>query len=384
MQVNYFNIIEVIMSVINIVPNRSYGGIQQVASSINESLKEEGIAAKTFFYTEDNKIYENKSKMLKWFHIIKDSRRFLSREDSDVLIVHNPLAILFVPFHLFKRTIYVMHGPIAPIEPFMSFNYIQRWVSSLLFFVLSKKIVCVSAGLKTNIPFFLRFKSKTIHNCPSSTFYYDNSDKYKFDYLEESDVIKVVHFGRLSYQKNQEFSLRVIHYMKSIGCKVQLYIIGSGENSDFLVSEAKKLNLNYTNFSSNLSTEYDVIFCKPLRGLSWIKECFDVAIFPSRYEGLNISIMECLTVDMPVISSNCNFGPKEIFELASQNLKDGTINKYFALLPKDVENDEMLKLWSASIIDISKCSNKDSLNFDKEMLDLKFKESWNSVVSSFL
>lgn len=372
------------MAIFNVVPNKSYGGIQQVAKNINDSLEREGFISETFFYLDSENLFhsdfKNKNKLMKWIEIFKQSQRFFLDKKIDAIIIHNPAAIFLIPPSLFNRVIYVLHGPIIPKGVFQGYRILQRLILNFFSCLFSKKIICVSSGLSNEIPKFLKYKAKTIFNNPSDVFYLENQEKQNFDYLKDANLIKLVQFGRLSQQKNQQFSLMVLNSIKKMGYKVQLCFIGSGEAEKLLYSECRKLNLSFTNVNEKFCCDYDVVFCSPMKGLSWIRDYFDFALFPSRYEGLNISILECLTVNMPVISSDCDYGPKEIFDLTCQELDSEFAQRNLILLPKIVDGKDMADLWANTIVNSMNNKRIPGKVLSKQSLDINFKKSWQNIV----
>lgn len=87
--------------------------------------------------------------------------------------------------------------------------------------------------------------------------------------------------GRLSKEKNQAFSLRVIKELVKINSNVKFLIIGEGSDKDILISEVERLNLN--NF---------VKFTGQLSNLNEVYSALDAVLLPSFYEGMPMAAIE--------------------------------------------------------------------------------------------
>jgi N-acetylgalactosamine-N,N'-diacetylbacillosaminyl-diphospho-undecaprenol 4-alpha-N-acetylgalactosaminyltransferase len=102
--------------------------------------------------------------------------------------------------------------------------------------------------------------------------------------------------GRLDSGKNHKL---IIEVMKSIDAK--LYIIGNGELKNILQKQIKDLNLENKVF----------ILGKQYNPYKYMKQA-DCFVFSSLYEGFPNVIVESLACNLPVISSDCLSGPREI------------------------------------------------------------------------
>lgn len=91
-----------------------------------------------------------------------------------------------------------------------------------------------------------------------------------------------IHVGRYTYQKNQEFVIRVFKELLKANNEFKLFLIGYGEDE----AKLKKL-------VQNLDVENNVIFVdgKNADIVSYYRDS-DYMIFPSRYEGFGIVLLE--------------------------------------------------------------------------------------------
>lgn len=350
------------MKVLHIVPNRSYGGIQRICNFLETSLSSFCVESKTFFYLEslDSSMFGTfyrilPARIFKWLLIRKNLLSEISEFSPDVIVAHNAVVPILIPCKK-RRMIFVIHGPILSPEIRRGFDKLKR----LLFFygslVLSERCVCVSKGLKYSLPRIFVKKVAVIHNPPSKQAMVDSDVKRKFDYLKDFKGLKLVQFGRYCYQKNQTFSLDIMAALKRKGISSQLCFFGDGDDYAGLLSRAEELGLLCCTFGDAPNQCVDVVFHEPVNGLLWLSEVFDLALFPSRYEGFSMGVLECLAINLPVLTSDCKYGPSEIYSffLNSGDLEVGDAKKCIQLLSDQFESDDVFTQWLDAILRVKK------------------------------
>lgn len=101
------------------------------------------------------------------------------------------------------------------------------------------------------------------------------------------------HVGRLSYQKNHEFLIRIFSEIHKTNANSILMLIGEGELRTELEALCKKLGI-----------AKDVIFCGASDNVGDILSAFDVFAFPSRYEGLSLALVEAQANGLHCVVNN--------------------------------------------------------------------------------
>jgi glycosyltransferase involved in cell wall biosynthesis len=110
-----------------------------------------------------------------------------------------------------------------------------------------------------------------------------------------------VHAGRLVAQKNQELLLRALAAMKHR--EAELWMLGTGPKSRQLQRWAHRLGV-----------------AERVRWLGFQPELHGVMaggnafVLSSRYEGLPNVVIEAMLAGLPVVSTDCPFGPSELIE----------------------------------------------------------------------
>ncbi|RYQ70483.1 glycosyltransferase family 1 protein [Bifidobacterium pseudolongum] len=111
--------------------------------------------------------------------------------------------------------------------------------------------------------------------------------------LGVGDAFVIGQIGRLCYQKNQEFSLRVFAELLKIHKNAVLVLVGGGDERKQLEQEARSLGV------------FDrVKFLGIRKDVPALYNAFDVMIFPSRYEGLPVSLIEAQACGCPSLISD--------------------------------------------------------------------------------
>lgn len=120
------------------------------------------------------------------------------------------------------------------------------------------------------------------------------------NFLKEKNFIKIINIGRLTDQKDQITILKAINEIKNI-IKIKLLIVGQGKNKkkleDYIENNNLKKIIKINKFTRN---PYNLI------------KSADIFILSSVFEGLPNVLLEAITLNKFIISTDCPTGPKEI------------------------------------------------------------------------
>ncbi len=198
-------------------------------------------------------------------------------------------------------------------------------------------IVAVSKGIKyglikIGIP---EEKIKVIHN----PFNIEEIQKKSKDQVEEVFEKNpfIINVGRLTKQKGQWHLLRIFKELKKTFPELKLLILGEGELKNDLVNLSEDLELKTYVWDQNaLEEKYDVYFLgfqdNPFKYLSKA----EVFILSSLWEGFGNVLIEAMSCGVPVISSDCKSGPREILAPKTdfkKQTKNPEIAKYGIIMP---------------------------------------------------
>lgn len=198
-----------------------------------------------------------------------------------------------------------------------------------LFYSRADEIIAVSEGVKKDLidNFGIhREKIKVIYNP------YDieeiqelSKEAVAEEYREIFNHPVTINVGRLNYQKGQWHMIRAFKKVKKEVPEMKLVILGKGELEKYLLNLVNKIGL-----------EEDVIFLGFQRNPFKFISKSTIFILPSLYEGFPNALVEAMVCGVPVISSDCQSGPREILAPNTEiEIKTNTIEygKYGILLP---------------------------------------------------
>ena len=122
------------------------------------------------------------------------------------------------------------------------------------------------------------------------------SETVRADKREElalGDRLAVLHTGRFYWPKNHEYLLRVFSEILKIRPDAVLLLAGEGELFESTKVLAKKYNISDSVLFLGLRTDIPELL-----------SASDVMVFPSRYEGLGISVIEAQASGLPCLISD--------------------------------------------------------------------------------
>ena len=281
------------------------GGLERVFGTTTKMLHDVGIEVHTIVL-EDKIEFEfagklvsfgKYSKFIKYFKL----RRFLKKEHFDYIIdfrhrINPKMEWVFLHFiYRNVKTIYTIHS--SKLENYLTEN---KWIAKL---ILQKayKVVAVSNGVKQKIE--IEFKNSAIEVIPNSFDFktHSNSEILPFKY--------VIAVGRLV--KLKQFDKLIESYSKSRlpEKNIHLVILGTGEEQANLEKKISDFNLqavvHLLDFKENV---YDYIS----------KAKF--LVLTSQYEGFSMVVLEALSLGIPVVSFDCEYGPRELIHNNSNGI----------------------------------------------------------------
>lgn len=283
-------------------------------------------------------------------------KKELSQLQPDVVLcidVHAGLLTCFLKKFFFKNTRVIISNrnnirKVSKEKLYFATQHLLKMCGH--FFLRDAEIVCVSKGLANDFKKFFSLK-KHIHTI------YNGIDIHAANLLGKKDIEihdkqsfsigqkTILSIGRLEKQKDFETLIQAIQLVQSSIKDVQLLIIGDGSEKEKLQIIIKKLQLE------------KLVFI-----LGWKKNVYpylrraDVFVLSSHYEGFGFVLLEAMSQGIPVISTDCPFGPSEV-------LAKG---KYGILTP--IRNTKMMANHILQILKNKKVSNFYSKQSKKRIL----------------
>jgi len=134
------------------------------------------------------------------------------------------------------------------------------------------------------------------------------SSKKKVVNTHKKKSIILISIGRFEEQKDFLTVVNSFKLLRLVGINVELHLIGDGKN----LTEIK-----------------NIIYHERIRKIKfygWKKNIFpalslgDIFIFSSKYEGFGYVILEAMAVGLAIVSSNTDYGPREILDYGKYGL----------------------------------------------------------------
>lgn len=126
----------------------------------------------------------------------------------------------------------------------------------------------------------------------------NDCDKPRFISEKNSYIVTM---GRLNQQKGQWHLIRAFKEVTNVIPNIRLVIIGEGDLKEKLEDLAKRLKI-----------DDKVIFTGYIKNPHNILRYSEMFVFPSLFEGLGNVLLEALAFNLPIVSTDCIAGPREI------------------------------------------------------------------------
>ena len=320
------------MKILQIIGNLNYGGAERVVVNNHLMFKKFGVESKIISLKNDNFYKLNSNDLIclniskKW--ALKKLLKLIEQENPDKILLHmHDMGRIFKNY-FDKRFYIVVHSDWY--ERLKKESFIRRFkvIRDFKKIFNNKNIITVSKGIKEN---FLKFNFninsiKTIYNPFDEEYINKLSNEFSID--EDNYIINVASLRKV---KRQDILIKAY---KKANLKEKLLIIGEGKEKENLIK------LTY-----NLGISHKVKFLGLKQNpYPYIKKA-KLLVLSSEAEGLGNVLIESLILKTPVVSTDCNSGPREILT--------GELSKYLAKVNniEDLSNKLKLALKSYPIIE---------------------------------
>lgn len=349
-----------------LLPNLDAGGAERVVTILAESLSQKGFSVDIVLllnnivkYQIPNNINTIKlnTENLGHFQRIKHLRKYLKNEKKQF---ENMFVLSFQPWSLnFLLCAAIgLNIKIVATErnnPYRNGSNLYQRIKHSIPFVLSDACVFQTFDAKE---YYLFLKQKKCFIIPNPI----RSVCYKWN--QNTSPSSIVSFCRLHPQKNLTMAIDCIGEIKKTFSNVCLKIYGNGPIKDELENYAKKRGLKENVQFCGLSNEVPQIMANASLFLS-----------TSNYEGISNSMLEAMSVGMPIVCTDCPIGG------AKMMLQNGAgelvpVNDYRRCASKIIElfnnPDQMIKMGNKAVDESKKFSI------------IEISNRWISVINSLV
>mgnify|MGYP000034602950 FL=1 len=242
------------------------------------------------------------------------------------------------------------------------YGYLIKWC-----YPFADKIIVNSYGIKNDLIKTFDIKSEKI-DVIYNAIDIKRIDNLKNETLERrydeffNDNNILINVGSLTDQKGQEYLIKILHELKNK--KYKLVIIGIGKLKNNLLLLAHGLRLKVYDSISNstqVDNSIDILFLNYQDNPYKYINLSTIFLFTSLWEGFPNVLLESMACKVPIVSSDCMSGPREMLSSNFKvkiSLNDIEYAKYGILV--SLPNNDNIKLWVNAI---------NSLMQDKSMSD---------------
>lgn len=260
-------------------------------------------------------------------------------------------------FNRNTRIVYVQHTVWSTVCALSRKGYFFNIIMPKLLGLFHKMdaLVYVSNGVRDDMRKSvkgIRTVERTIYNPITS------SDKYYRYKSLDKDHINIVTAGRLSSEKRQDIIIKATKILRDRNWNVETFIYGEGNLKDTLVNLCSELGIKDSVRLMGYSHDLQTDLAK-----------YDIFVLSSIYESFGNVIVEAMNTGLPVVSTDCPVGPREL-------LADG---KYGSLTPM---NDPKAMADTIEKVLVNSNEKKVKAAFDRSM-DFSVDNSVKGYVNLF-
>lgn len=194
---------------------------------------------------------------------------------------------------------------------------------------------------------YVRKSAINLYGIPESKITTIYNPTPEFQKLEEPELCRrlrnknekiLITAGRLTEQKGQWHLLKALKEVLMHNKHISLIVLGKGP----LEMELKRI-------AEELGISENVYFLGFVDNAPEYIKYSDIFVFPSIFEGLGNVLIEALSLGVPIISSDCPYGPREILAPGTEykNIQEEEYAEYGILVPygskhieKELSDDE--------------------------------------------
>jgi glycosyltransferase involved in cell wall biosynthesis len=255
--------------------------------------------------------------------LVKDAKimlQLIKKERPDIVfgMLHYACIILSLMKVRLRDRVRIIISPRTPSKDAINFYFKDNvkkrlvWNFMVRFFCrYSDRIVVASEGIKEECISEYKAERKkvvTINNSVDA----QSVGRFSVESIDEKsppDHFVISTAGRLAAEKNVAVLVKAFALLRK-DLKAKLWIVGDGPERPLLESLAVRLNIMD-----------DVVFWGFQENLYKFIQKSDIFVHTSLFEGFGNIILEAMACGVPVIATDCPFGPREIIN----NGKDGIL-----------------------------------------------------------
>ena len=288
------------MKVLLLVPGLKGGGVTTIVNSMALNLQSESHDVKVVSLRKDNGVVDNlaMSSKLDIIKALLQFRTIVAQYGPDIIHSHTIFAHIIALLYklIFNKKICVINT-----EHNTQKKNENKKIVFTLFKILAKNSNAITFVSKFSEKSYIDNKivnidkSRVIYNGIKFNSYFDEKE---LD-LQLNKGFRFCYIGRFSKEKNLILLLESFKLLQRINKNINLYLIGDGEEKDYLQDYCSLNNIE------------NVVFCGFRKDVDNILSRMDCLVLSSLTEGLPMVVLEAYAKNILVVSTDCG-GVKEI------------------------------------------------------------------------
>lgn len=251
-------------------------------------------------------------------------KKILKKNDIVISFIERANFVnIFSKFITGNKAIITIHTGLT--KQFKNKTKILYYLLIKLLYQFADIIIPVSFGIYKDLINFTKIDHRKIKVI------YNPIELNKIEQLAKEEIIEdhkhiflhkiIITAGRLSKEKAQWNLLKIFRETQKNTKDTRLVILGEGKLKNELVQYGNKLGLHifYDKENQNISEKYDVYFLGYQKNPYQYFSKAEVFFLSSQTEGFPMVILEAMACKLPIISTDCEYGPREELSLSKIN-----------------------------------------------------------------
>lgn len=297
--------------ILHIVSSLGTGsGVMSVLMNYHRNIDKERIQFDYLSFKETEETYENEILSLggKVYRISSPNMTREYQKEIDVFFENHKGEYLIIHCHpIFASVIFGKIAKKYGVKHVIQHSHTSSYGHNKLSAIRNFFIMVIGKGIVTDyVACSEKAKKLFFWEKTENVFLMRNAlqiEKYEFSQKNRDEIRKnlnieknivIGHVGRFSKEKNHVFLLEIFKAFKEKKDNAKLLLVGDGSELQTIKMEAKKKHL-----------QEDVVFVGRKTDVSAYMSAMDIFVFPSKFEGLGLVLLEAQINGLPCLASDC-------------------------------------------------------------------------------